>query len=58
MRDKKFILGFCISTSLYTAQAQLVTRLDNSTISHTDLDQKIQRLVAAANVHGLAINQL
>lgn len=35
--------------------AQSVTKLDKSTISFASLDQKINALIKAANVHGLAI---
>jgi serine-type D-Ala-D-Ala carboxypeptidase/endopeptidase len=55
MLFKKIFLCLCITAHVVTAQSQLVTRLDNSTISHTELNEKIQRLVTAANVHGLAV---
>ncbi|MFD3001058.1 serine hydrolase domain-containing protein [Pontibacter toksunensis] len=38
-----------------TTQAQAITRLDGSKITAAALDQKIQALVNAADVHGLAI---
>jgi CubicO group peptidase (beta-lactamase class C family) len=37
------------------SQSQTVKKLDNSQISFASLDNKIQTLVNAGNVHGLAI---
>jgi serine-type D-Ala-D-Ala carboxypeptidase/endopeptidase len=48
-----FILFFTGIQSL--AQEKTVTRLDNSKISFAELDHKIQTLMNAANVQGLAI---
>jgi len=45
-----FILLTCIS------RGQQVTRLDKSTISFASLDTKIETLMKAASVHGLAIS--
>ncbi|WP_162056393.1 serine hydrolase domain-containing protein [Pontibacter pamirensis] len=39
----------------FTTQAQTITKLDGSKITAAALDQKIQALVDAADVHGLAI---
>jgi serine-type D-Ala-D-Ala carboxypeptidase/endopeptidase len=47
-----FFLLIVVSTFSY---AQSVKRLDNSTISTNTLDEKINFLIKAANVHGLAI---
>jgi serine-type D-Ala-D-Ala carboxypeptidase/endopeptidase len=55
MLFKKFFLCLCIITNVLIGQGQSVTRLDNSSISYAELDQKIQNLVTVANVHGLAI---
>jgi serine-type D-Ala-D-Ala carboxypeptidase/endopeptidase len=41
------VSGYC--------HAQLIKRLDHSTIPVTELDEKINHLIKAANVHGLAI---
>lgn len=38
------------------ATGQTIRRLDNSTITPSTLDKKIDDLIKAANVHGLAIS--
>jgi len=52
---KIFILVFCIISVRAVSQSQTVKKLDNSQISFASLDNKIQSLVNAGNVHGLAI---
>jgi serine-type D-Ala-D-Ala carboxypeptidase/endopeptidase len=52
---KIFILVFCIISVRAVSQSQIVKKLDKSQISFASLDNKIQSLVNAGNVHGLAI---
>jgi CubicO group peptidase (beta-lactamase class C family) len=51
---KPFTLFLCLVAGV-TVTAQSITKLDKSTISVASLDKKIQSLVKAANVHGLAV---
>jgi serine-type D-Ala-D-Ala carboxypeptidase/endopeptidase len=46
---------FCIISVRAVSQSQIVKKLDKSQISFASLDNKIQSLVNAGNVHGLAI---
>jgi serine-type D-Ala-D-Ala carboxypeptidase/endopeptidase len=48
------VVAFNIGVN-FNADAQNVTRLDKSKISFVSLDQKINALMNAANVHGLAV---
>jgi CubicO group peptidase (beta-lactamase class C family) len=52
---KKPIVLFFISLVSTFCHAQLINRLDHSTIPVSALDEKINYLMKAANVHGLAI---
>lgn len=52
---KTFVLFFCFFSLQYLGQGQSITRLDNSNISFAALDRKIQALMKAAQVQGLAI---
>jgi D-alanyl-D-alanine-carboxypeptidase/D-alanyl-D-alanine-endopeptidase len=52
---KIFLLFCCLPALLSISFAQSITRLDNSKISFTTLDKKIQALMQAANVQGLAV---
>jgi CubicO group peptidase (beta-lactamase class C family) len=52
-----FRLGFLIIVMIPAIGfAQTIIRLDGSKISSVELDNKIQQLVKAGNVHGLAIS--
>ena len=53
--NKVFLFFLCFFGLESIAQVQHVTKLDNSSISFTDLDKKIQTLMKAANVQGLAV---
>jgi D-alanyl-D-alanine-carboxypeptidase/D-alanyl-D-alanine-endopeptidase len=52
---KIFLLFCCLPALLSISFAQSITRLDNSKISFTTLDKKIQALMQAAHVQGLAV---
>jgi CubicO group peptidase (beta-lactamase class C family) len=47
------LILLCFSAKL---QAQTITRLDGTTIRITELDKNIERLLKAANVHGIGIS--
>jgi len=56
MHSKKFfLLFFCFLGPLMIVRAQSITKLDKSKISFVSLDDKIQSLMKAAHVQGLAI---
>ena len=56
MRITKLIFFILCFTGIQSiAQEPAVTRLDKSRISFSDLDDKIQALMKAANVQGMAI---
>jgi CubicO group peptidase (beta-lactamase class C family) len=50
-----FILLFCCHGLIFTTKGQAIIKLDKSKISFVALDNKIQSLMKAANVQGLAI---
>jgi CubicO group peptidase (beta-lactamase class C family) len=52
---KIFILFFCFIELKFIAQGQAITKLDKSKISFVSLDSKIQALMKAGNVQGLAV---
>jgi CubicO group peptidase (beta-lactamase class C family) len=52
---KIFILFFCFIELKFVAQRQAITKLDKSKISFVSLDNKIQALMKAGNVQGLAV---
>ena len=52
---KLIVLILCFTGIQSIAQQAAVTRLDKSRISFSDLDKKIQALMKAANVQGMAI---
>jgi len=53
---KKLFLLFSICVGLnFITDGQTITKLDKSKISFVELDNKIQSLMKAANVQGLAI---
>lgn len=54
MKNLSILFLLCTSLSL-TTHAQTITRLDGTKKTASALDNKIQTLVKAANVHGLAI---
>jgi D-alanyl-D-alanine-carboxypeptidase/D-alanyl-D-alanine-endopeptidase len=53
---KIFLLFCCLPALLSISFAQSITRLDNSKISFTTLNKKIQALMQAAHVQGLAVS--
>ena len=53
--SRSFLLCFFFAVLFHTTHAQIVTRLDHSTISFDSLDHKIQSLMNVAKVHGLAL---
>ncbi|MBC7904337.1 MAG: beta-lactamase family protein [Gemmatimonadaceae bacterium] len=56
MTRNLFLLLLCVSPLFISAQKNTIVRLDNSKITEKDLDQKINNLIKAASVHGLAIS--
>lgn len=57
MINRKILILFLYLNAFITnTEGQTITRLDNSKISFVDLNSKIQSLVDAANVQGLAIS--
>jgi CubicO group peptidase (beta-lactamase class C family) len=52
---KSYLLFICFWGLNFIANAQTITKLDKSKISFVSLDKKIQSLMKAANVQGLAI---
>ena len=52
---KLIVFILCFTGIQSIAQQAAVTRLDKSRISFSDLDKKIQALMKAANVQGMAI---
>ena len=50
-----FFVFFCFIGLGFIAQGQTITKLDKSKISFASLDRKIQALMKAANVQGLAV---
>ena len=52
---KKLFLLFFSCISFFITKGQTITKLDNSKISFVALDNKIESLMKAANVQGLAI---
>src|SRR5688500_16091035 len=56
MRIKKlFFILLCSVGIHFQVKGQSITKLDKSKISFVSLDNKIQAMMKAANVHGLAI---
>ena len=55
MHSKKLFTLFLCLVAGVTVTGQSITKLDKSTISGASLDKKIESLVKAANVHGLAV---
>jgi CubicO group peptidase (beta-lactamase class C family) len=53
--SKHLLLSIGLTILVYTVNAQIVTRLDKSTIAFDSVDKKVQVLMNAAKVHGLAI---
>ena len=51
----KLLFTFCLIGITFISHAQTITRLDKSKISSAELDKKIQALMSAANVQGMAI---
>ncbi len=49
------VIVFVITALQFCAQGQAITRLDKTTISFAALDHKIETLMKAANVQGLAV---
>ncbi|MEP7236823.1 MAG: serine hydrolase domain-containing protein [Ferruginibacter sp.] len=57
MAVKKITLLFtCLTAMCFIVHAQFITKLDKSKISFTALDNKIQALMKAANVCGIAVS--
>jgi serine-type D-Ala-D-Ala carboxypeptidase/endopeptidase len=56
MLSKKIVLtSFCLICLSFLIQGQYIKKLDNKKISFAQLDAKIESLMKAAKVHGLAI---
>lgn len=53
---KPLLIFFLLAGLNFTVRGQLITKLDKSKISFVSLDDKIQTLMKAANVQGLAIS--
>ena len=53
---KLFFILLCSACIHFQVKGQTITKLDKSKISFTSLDNKIQSLIKAANVQGLAIS--
>ncbi len=53
---KLFFILLCSACIPFQVKGQTITKLDKSKISFTSLDNKIQSLIKAANVQGLAIS--
>lgn len=51
-----FFIPLCVIALLFKVQGQTIIKLDKSKISFASLDSKIQSLMTAANVQGLAIS--
>jgi len=53
---KLFFILLCSACIHFQVQGETITKLDKSKISFTSLDNKIQSIIKAANVQGLAIS--
>jgi len=58
LKTYSFLLAIliCISCSNTKPVTQSITRLDDSTITESELDKKIQDLISKAKVHGIAVS--